>query len=96
MLFWSGVFFQILLGHIFLAWHAPLVTCKHHSYNYKSKPAIQLLFKTLLWTVNVLTLFIFCRSDGKDEKSEGEGKDGKGEKCSKMSIFLSNIYIYIF
>lgn len=22
----------------------------------------------------------FCRSDGKDEKSEGEGKDGKGRK----------------
>lgn len=26
---------------------------------------------------------IFCRSDGKDEKSEGEGKDGKGENSAE-------------
>lgn len=32
-----------------------------------------------------LTLLISYRSDGKDEKSEGEGKDGKGEKCGIIS-----------
>lgn len=27
-----------------------------------------------------------CRSEGKDEKSEGEGKDGKGERCGIISV----------
>ena len=31
------------------------------------------------------TFHIFCRSEGKDEKSEGEGKDGKGEKFGIIS-----------
>lgn len=31
---------------------------------------------------------IFYRSDGKDEKSEGEGKDGKGRKIIGILFML--------
>lgn len=34
---------------------------------------------------------ISCRSEGKDEKSEGEGKDGKGEMLSVSPADLYNI-----
>lgn len=37
-------------------------------------------FKILLEFIYIIYLIIFYRSDGKDEKSEGEGKDGKGRK----------------
>lgn len=31
-----------------------------------------------------------CRSDGKEEKSEGEGKDGKGEMLGVIvSLYIS-------
>lgn len=44
-----------------------------------------------MFLIELTFLCFSCRSDGKDEKSEGEGKDGKGETC-ELTQFL--IYIY--
>lgn len=48
--------------------------------------------------------YFFCRSDGKEEKSEGEGKDGKGEilsiigtsvqNCQTATFFLKQIHLF--
>lgn len=47
--------------------------------------------KNICWYISdgAHAVNIFCRSDGKDEKSEGEGKDGKGEKFG----IISSLYI---
>lgn len=43
-----------------------------------------------------IILMIFCRSDGKEEKSEGEGKDGKGR--TKLILYsclnIKAVYLY--
>lgn len=48
---------------------------------------------------------VSCRSDGKEEKSEGEGKDGKGEmlgiivslyiSCETVREKLSNLFLFL-
>lgn len=44
---------------------------------------------------HVVNLMISCRSDGKDEKCEGEGKDGKGENsCNLFQLECKAVNLY--